>query len=207
LNHFFLYRSVPPFFSKKKEVKMLFYDRWLFKSAAIMLIIFAPWVTRQGRAASSAEIDAKANATLRAFYSKVDYGKRLADQASGILIFPSVLKAGLWVGGQYGEGALRVRGNNIDYYNIVGASLGLQFGAQTKSVILLFMTDESLSAFRSSEGWEAGVDGSVAFAEMGVGGAIDTHTLQRPIIGFVFNNRGLMVDVSLKGTKITQIVR
>jgi lipid-binding SYLF domain-containing protein len=174
---------------------------------AISLLLFSSCLARQGHAASSVEIDAKVNATLKTFYSKVGAGKHLASKSSGILVFPSVLKAGFWIGGQYGEGALRVRDHSIDYYNLVGASLGLQFGAQAKSVILLFMTDEALAGFRNNDGWEAGVDGSVAFADLGAGGTFDTHTLQGPIIGFVFDNKGLMVDVSLKGTKITPIVR
>jgi lipid-binding SYLF domain-containing protein len=115
------------------------------------------------------------------------------------------LKAGFWVGGQYGEGALRVNGKTVNYYYIVGGSFGFQFGVQSKSIILLFMTSEALSDFRRSEGWEVGLDGSVAIANVGAGGAVDSNTLQQPIIGFVFSNKGLMVDVSLKGSKITKI--
>ena len=160
-----------------------------------------------GYAASSVEIDAKVDATLKIFYSKVGGGKTLARKAKGILVFPSVLKAGFWIGGQYGEGALRVENKTVQYYNIAGASFGFQFGAQSKSVLLLFMTGEALSDFRNSAGWEAGVDGSVALASLGAGGALDSNTLQQPIIGFVFSNKGLMVDVSLKGSKITKIVK
>ena len=157
-----------------------------------------------GYAASSIEIDAKIDATLKDFYSKVGGGETLAKKAKGILVFPSVLKAGFWIGGQYGEGALRINGETVNYYNIAGASFGFQFGAQSKSMILLFMTNEALSDFSNSAGWEAGVDGSVALANLGAGGALDSNTLQQPIIGFVFGNKGLMVDVSLKGSKITK---
>ena len=156
-------------------------------------------------AASAVEIDAKIDAALKDFYSKVGGGKTLAEKAKGILVFPSVLKAGFWIGGQYGEGALRINGETVNYYNIAGASFGFQFGAQSKSVILLFMTNKALSDFKNSAGWEAGVDGSVALADLGAGGALDSNTLQQPIIGFVFSNKGLMVDVSLKGSKITKI--
>jgi lipid-binding SYLF domain-containing protein len=156
-------------------------------------------------AASSVELDAKVDATLKEFYWKVGSGKELAEKAKGILVFPSVLKAGFWIGGQYGEGALRINGKTAGYYNIAGASFGFQFGAQSKSIILLFMTAEALSGFKNSSGWEAGVDGSVALATLGAGGALDTNTLQQPIIGFVFSNKGLMIDVSLKGSKITKI--
>ena len=131
----------------------------------------------------------------------------LAEKAKGILVFPSVLKAGFWIGGQFGEGALRVNGKTVNYYNIAGASFGFQFGAQSKSIILLFMTNEALSDFRRSAGWEAGLDGSVALANVGAGGTLDSNTLQQPIIGFVFSNKGLMVDVSLKGSKFTKVIK
>ena len=158
-----------------------------------------------GHAASSVEIDAKVDAVLQDFYGKVGAGKKLAPMAEGILIFPSVLKAGFWIGGQYGEGALRINDTTVDYYNIAGASLGFQFGAQSKAFILFFMKKKALSGFRDSKGWEAGVDGSVALANIGAGGTLDTNTHKKPIIGFVFDNKGLMVDLSLKGTKISKI--
>jgi lipid-binding SYLF domain-containing protein len=157
-----------------------------------------------GHAESTTEINAKVDGTLKEFFSKVGAGQILADRAEGILVFPSVLKAGFWIGGQYGQGALRINGKTVDYYNIVGASLGIQFGVQSKSVIILFMTEKALLDFRNSQGWEVGVDGSVAIANLGTGGSLDTHTLQQPIIGFVFGNKGLMVGVSLKGAKITK---
>ena len=171
----------------------------------LVLLFSSSYSVGLTHAASAVEIDAKVDATLKEFYSQIGSGKELAGKAKGVLIFPSVLKAGIWVGGQFGEGALRVNGKSENYYNIAGASFGFQFGAQSRAIVLLFMTDDALSGFRNSSGWEAGVDGSVAFANVGAGGALDTNTLRQPIIGFVFNNQGLMVDVSLKGSKITRI--
>ena len=177
-------------------------DGWLFRMMAISFLMFITYPTTQGYAASSIEIDAKVDASLKDFNLKVGGGKTLAKKAKGILVFPSVLKAGFWIGGQYGEGALRVNGKTVNYYNIAGASFGFQFGAQSKSIMLLFMTSEALSDSRRSAGWEAGLDGSVALANVGAGGTLDSNTLQQPIIGFVFSNKGLMVDVSLKGSRI-----
>ena len=175
----------------------------------IIILIFAVFafgfINGQLHAASAVEIDAKVDAALKDFHAKVGGGEELAGKAHGVLVFPSVIKAGFWIGGEYGEGALRMRGKTVDYYNIAGASFGFQFGAQSKSVILLFMNKDALSGFRNSEGWKAGVDGAVAFATLGAGGSIDTKTMQQPIIGFVFSNKGLMVDVSLKGSKMTKI--
>ena len=111
------------------------------------------------------------------------------------------------MGGEYGEGALRMGGKTVDYYNTAAASIGFQLGAQSKRVIIVFMENEALKKFRASQGWEAGVDGSVALVEMGTGGSIDTNNIKDPIIGFVFDNKGLMHNLTLEGSKYTKIVR
>ncbi len=156
-------------------------------------------------AESKVEIDAKVAAAVKDFYAKVGAGRELASKAVGMLVFPSVLKGGFVVGGEYGEGALLVGGRTIDYYSVAAASVGFQLGAQVKTQVLLFMTTAALQKFRASQGWEAGVDGSVALATLGAGGEIDSHTLQEPIIGFIFSNKGLMYNLSLEGSKITLI--
>jgi lipid-binding SYLF domain-containing protein len=158
-------------------------------------------------AASADEIDAKANAVLKKFYQEVGAAKELSKKSKGILIFPDVVKAGFVIGGEYGEGALRIKKKTVEYYNTVAGSIGLQIGAQAKTVILMFMDKEVLSAFRNSDGWEIGVDGSVALIEFGAGEAIDTNSIKDPVIGFVFGNKGLMVNLTLEGTKISKIGR
>ncbi len=158
-------------------------------------------------AASKQEIDVYVDEALAEFRQHTSAGTQLAAQSRGMLVFPKVYKAGFAIGGEYGEGALRVGGQNVAYYSTAGASIGLQAGAQRKAQIILFMTDEALNKFRSSKGWEAGVDGSVAIATFGVGETIDTNTAQQPIIGFIFSNEGLMFNLSLEGSKFTPIVR
>ena len=124
-----------------------------------------------------------------------------------MLIFPEVVKAGFVIGGEYGEGALRIKKKTVEYYSTVAGSIGLQIGAQAKTVILMFMDKEVLSAFRNSDGWEVGVDGSVALIEFGAGDAIDTNSIKDPIIGFIFGNKGLMFNLTLEGAKISKINR
>lgn len=172
--------------------------------AAWLVVVFllAPGT---GRAASRQEIDANVRQAVKKFYRHSSAGKELAQRASGVLVFPSVIKAGFGVGGQYGEGALLVKGRTAGYYNIAAASLGLQLGAQSRSQIVLFMNDRVLSDFRKSEGWKAGVDGSVALATLGAGGGIDTETAKQPIIGFIFSNQGLMYNLTFEGLKITKL--
>ena len=126
-------------------------------------------------------------------------------KAKGVLIFPEVVKAGIGVGGEYGEGALIINGATVDYYNTASASIGLQLGAQLKTVILVFLQDEALEKFRNSEGWEVGVDGSVALIEFGAGKDINTVNITDPVVGFVFSNKGLMYNLTLEGSKITKL--
>jgi lipid-binding SYLF domain-containing protein len=156
-------------------------------------------------AASAVEIDAQVDAALTRFYEEVPAARDLATKAKGILIFPSVVKAGFGVGGEYGEGALRVGGRSVGYYNTAAASIGLQIGVQSRAEILMFMSQEALELFQSSDGWEVGVDGSVTVVKVGVAGEIDTNTLSEPVIGFVFGEQGLMANLSLEGAKITKL--
>ena len=158
-------------------------------------------------AMNAAEINARVDEALQKFYKKSPAGKKLAGQAKGILVFPKVYKAGIGVGGEYGEGALRVGGRTVNYYSTASGSFGFQLGAQARTQILMFMTADSLNKFRKSDGWEVGVDGSVALITIGAGEDFDTNTVKAPIVGFVMNNQGLMFNVSLEGTKISKINR
>lgn len=156
-------------------------------------------------AKTAKEIDASVDVALQRFQTQVAGAKEFANSAKGLLILPGVKKAAFIVGGEYGEGALRINGKTAGYYNIVSGSFGLQIGAQAKDIIIAFMTDEALSAFRASDGWEAGIDGNIALINVGAGGRVDTTTMRDPIVGFVFDVKGLMADVSLKGAKITKL--
>jgi len=154
---------------------------------------------------SKEELDAKVREARTRLAEYTSAGAELAAKAKGVLVFPSVIKAGFGIGGEFGEGALQVGGATVDYYNIASASIGLQLGAQARTQIVLFMTDDALKTFRDSKGWKAGVDGSVALATLGAGGTIDTKTAQEPIIGFIFSNKGLMYNLTFEGSKITKI--
>jgi len=154
---------------------------------------------------SGREIDTSVDVALERFYMQVSGAREFAKNAKGLLVLPNVKKAALIIGGEYGEGALRIDGETVDYYNIVSGSFGLQIGVEGKDIIIAFMTDEALATFRASRGWEAGVDGNIALITIGAGGRIDTTTTRDPIVGFVFDVKGLIADVSLKGAKITKL--
>ena len=126
-------------------------------------------------------------------------------KAKGVLVFPTVVSAGLGVGGSYGQGALRVGGRTEGYYSTTAASVGLLAGADSKAVFVLFMTQESLDKFRASKGWTAGADASVTMLKVGASAAVDTQTMQQPVVGYALSNAGLMANLSLDGTKINKI--
>jgi lipid-binding SYLF domain-containing protein len=158
-------------------------------------------------AKSAQEIDISVDVALDEFAQQVRGGKEFLASAKGVLVFPGVLKAGFGIGGEYGEGALRIGGKTVDYYSTAAASFGFQLGAQSKRIVIVFMQADALKKFRASQGWEAGVDGSVALITLGVGGSIDTTNIKEPIIGFVFSNKGLMYNLTLEGSKYTKLVR
>ena len=158
-------------------------------------------------AASSKEIDIKVDAALEKFKKEVGGAESFLKAARGVLVFPSVIKAGFGIGGEYGEGALRIGQKTVDYYSTASASIGFQLGAQSKTVILVFLDKGALENFRDSSGWEIGVDGSVALITLGAGGSIDTTNIKDPIVGFVFSNKGLMYNLTLEGSKITRLKR
>jgi lipid-binding SYLF domain-containing protein len=168
-------------------------------------LMFMMLAAPAAQAASREEIDANVREAIQNLYKHSSAAKELAAKAAGMLVFPSVYKAGIGIGGEYGEGALVIGGKITAYYSTAAASVGFQLGAQKKSEVILFMSQRELEKFRNSDGWKAGVDGSVALATLGAGGEIDTETAKKPIIGFIFSNKGLMYNLTFEGSKITEI--
>ncbi|WP_175795768.1 BPSL1445 family SYLF domain-containing lipoprotein [Burkholderia anthina] len=150
-------------------------------------------------------IDAGVDSTIARLYTTAKGSRELVGNARGVLVFPSVIAAGFFVGGQYGEGSLRVAGSKVGYYRTTTGSIGLQIGAQSKAIIFLFMTEDALGRFRNSEGWSVGGDASVAVLRVGANGNVDTSTATAPIEAFVLTNNGLMAGVTLEGTKVTRL--
>jgi lipid-binding SYLF domain-containing protein len=159
------------------------------------------------QAASAASIDAGVRDTLYEFDRHIRGSRELLERSAAVLVFPSVIKAGIGIGGEYGEGALLIRGRTVDYYNTVSASVGFQLGAQARSIVIVFMTEDALRSFQRVNGWKVGVDGSVALITIGVGGSIDSSKITIPIVGFIFDNKGLMYNLTLEGSKISRISR
>ncbi|MDH3798205.1 MAG: YSC84-related protein, partial [Desulfobacterales bacterium] len=135
----------------------------------LLLTIISVFLSSNLHAKTAKEIDASVDVAIERFYKQVKGAEEFVKSSKGMLVMPNVVKGAFIIGGEYGEGALRVGGKSVDYYNTISGSIGFQIGGQAKDIILLFMTDEALKQFRASKGWEAGVDGNVALITIGAG--------------------------------------
>jgi lipid-binding SYLF domain-containing protein len=156
-------------------------------------------------AATANEIDASVNASLDRFIKQVRGAHEFLDSAKGVLIIPKVMQGGLVVGAEYGEGALRIDGKTVGYYNIIAGSFGYQIGAQEKDIILVFMSDKVLKKFRNSKNWKAGVDAEVTVVKVGADESLNTMKFKQPVVGFVFSQKGLMAGATIEGSKFTKL--
>lgn len=157
-------------------------------------------------AVSADDINRGVDISLKSLHEKKGAGEVL-DKAKGVLVFPGVFKGAIGLGGEYGEGALRVNGRTEGYYNIGAISFGFSLGGEKKSVVIAFMTDDALKSFREGSGWTIGGEGSLAVVTIGAGYENSVATMNKPIIGFVFGEKGLMYDLSLNGAKVSKINR
>lgn len=168
-------------------------------------MLAALFFSASATADSGWKIDQKVDEALSVFKQDINGADMFLDQAAGYLVFPRVIKIGVGIGAESGEGALRVGGSTVDYFRTTSGSVGLQLGAQAKSIIIVFMTQDALQKFRNSSGWKVGVDGSVALIDVGVGKTIDSGNVRDPVVGFIFGSKGLMYNLTLEGSKITKL--
>lgn len=175
------------------------------KQTVWLLTFLLIFIIQTAYAESKEVLNIKIYETIKIFDKEIKGGRDFLNKAKGYLVFPSVYKAGFGIGGEYGEGGLIVNNRIIDYYRTITASIGFQIGAQKKSIIIVFLTQKALDDFRNSDGWKVGVDSSVAIVKWGVGEEISSIEFNKPIIGFIFGNKGLMYNLTLEGSKITKI--
>ena len=158
------------------------------------------------RAAEAADvIDLRVRHSLATLTASVPGASELLSRAKGVLIVPGITKAGLLVGGMYGEGALKIGDRTVGYYSVGAASIGLQAGAQKFDQALFFMTTGALENFRRSEGWEVGADAEITAMDANLASTITTRTAQHPVLSVVYGQKGLMAGVSLEGAKYTKL--
>jgi len=172
--------------------------------------------TQFAAAESRDVLDLQVRDTLKKFNRKVPGAEAFLKKTEGYLVIPNLYKAGFVVGGEYGEGELLVKDHNTppgqpprfrvaDYYSIVSASIGWQIGAQKRSLIIAFLTPSALENFRKSNKWKVGVDGSVAFVDVGASLDLSTVDFKKSIVAFAFGNQGLMAGISLDGSVFTKL--
>lgn len=165
----------------------------------------AAFVPSAHAASTAGEIEAKVNAALDRLKAEVPGSDAIIAKAQGVLVFAGVIKAGFVIAGEGGEGALRVGGKTAGYYSIFSGSVGFQAGGQKRDIIFAFMDEGELKKFEQSDGWKVGADGTVTLIDTGASGAIDSATLNKPIVAFVVGQKGLMAGISLDGSKISRL--
>jgi lipid-binding SYLF domain-containing protein len=183
------------------------------KALCVLCVVLLAQVTlpTTGHAATAQAINASADQTMALFRQQFPGADAYLRDARGVLIFPQVIQAGIGIGGEYGEGVMRIADHDAGYYSIAAGSWGFQFGVQAKSIVVLFMDGQALRHFQEKtamgNNFNVGIDGSIAIINIGGQASVNSATINRPIMGFVFNQKGLMYNLSLQGAKITQIQR
>jgi lipid-binding SYLF domain-containing protein len=172
--------------------------RRLFIALCLMLPLAA-------QAASRADLDASSKRVLDKLIADVPAARALYERATGVLVFPSITKAGFMIGGQYGEGVLWQRGKPVAYYNTAGASYGLQAGAQQYGYAMFFMNKKALDSLDATQGFEVGVGPSVVVVDQGMAKNMTTTTVTEDVYAFVFAQKGLMAGIGIQGNKISRI--
>ncbi len=177
---------------------------WALAAVLGVAVVASTVPAGEARAAAAEVIDAKVNIALNSLLSDSPAAQALAEKAVAVLVFPEIIKGGFGFGGQYGEGALRRNDATVAYYNIASASFGFQIGAQSYSQVLFFMTEDALRYLDQSKGFEVGADANVAVMNQGMNVDATSSTIQDPIVGFAFGQKGLMAGATFEGSKITR---
>ena len=185
-------------------------NKRVFVAALAAMLVIASGCTTSGPstgdpAARRKAIDASVDSSLSTLYQQVPDSRDLIGRAAGVLVFPNVVEAGFVVGASRGQGALRVGGKTVSYHATTSGSLGLQAGAQSTAVFVLFMTQDALQRFQASRGWTVGADASVTIINVGATAQVTSATAQQPVVGYVLSNRGLMAGVTLDGARVTRL--
>lgn len=160
---------------------------------------------RTGENESRTELRANVEKALSEFKRQVVGSSEVIDKAAGILVFPQITKAGIGIGGEYGRGGLYIDNELVEFYSTRSISVGLQLGVQSKSMILAFMSEDALKNFRGASSYELGVDGDVTVMDLTTSRTLDLSKAAPSILAYVWGTKGLMADVSLSGTKISNL--
>jgi len=178
-----------------------------YKKSQTLLVIalFTLFFTQFSFAKTAQEIDSAVDIAIEKFKQDIDGSEGFLPRVKGYLVFPRVIKAGIIFGGKYAEGALRINGQTQHYYEMSAASVGFQAGAQEYSMLIAFISEKALNNFIRSNGWEAGIDGSITAADWGENVDLSTISFEKSIVAFIYQEKGLMASISIAGTKFRRI--
>ena len=171
----------------------------------IIAMFISLFFTQSIIADSTRQIDLDVDAAIEKFKQEIGGGEEFLPKVKGYLVFPNVIKAGLIFGGKYGEGALRIDGKTKYFYEMTAASIGFQAGAQKYSMLIAFLTDTALNNFINSNGWEAGLDSTITVSDWGKSIDLTSYSFEKPIVAFIYGEKGLMASVSFAGTKFRRL--
>ena len=179
-----------------------------FRLQSLMLITAFLLTLTTFASASAAEekLDRECDAAMAKFYKEVKGAEEFIGKVKGYLVFPKITKAGFVLGGSHGEGALRINGETKYYYSVTSGSIGYQLGVQQHSMVIAFLSEASLNNFINSNGWEAGVDGTIGIDDKGISKDLTSMSYEKPIVAFIFGEKGLMGSLSIEGNKFQKIV-
>lgn len=179
-----------------------------FKFLPLLFVMLLAFTTSSMATLNSAsEIDKDANDALKTFYKEIKGSQKYLENAKAYLVIPDIKEVGFFVGGKYGEGALRVGNATKAYYSITSASMGFQMGAQVYSMIIVFTSDAALNKFLllDEDEWETDVDGKIAIAEWNSKEELDDVDFDDDMVAFVFDSTGMMGSFTMEGTKFERI--
>jgi lipid-binding SYLF domain-containing protein len=189
----------------ENTMKFHFVKTSLSVAIAVIMVGFNAVTPTVSLASSASVINRDAKASLDKLYKHTPGAKALGDKAVGVLVFPSIVKGGFIIAGQFGDGALRKNGKSVAYYRSLAASYGFQAGVQAYGYVLFFMDNASLQYLDNTAGFELGTGPSLVVLDSGFGKNFSTTTLQKGIYAFIFDQKGLMGGIGIQGTKITRI--
>lgn len=175
------------------------------KILSVLILFFA--YTTSVFAEDAAIINAEADVAVQKFYKNVAGAEEFLGKCKGYLVFPSIHKAGFFVGGEYGEGVLRYDNANQGYYSLTSGSFGWQFGWQKRSMLIAFVSQRALDSFLKSSGWTVGVDGGINVAVWGASRDLSTVSFESDTVVFVFDEQGLMASIAAEGSKIAPLTK
>jgi lipid-binding SYLF domain-containing protein len=135
--------------------------------------------------------------------------KDLLNKAECVIVFPSVLKFAIGVGGDFGRGAITCRtGEHFTgrwsspaLFALEGANIGFQLGGQATDFVLLVMNPKGANSIMNSK-VKLGADASAAAGPKGRSAAADTDVVMKAEILSYSRSRGLFAGISLEGSTL-----